>query len=328
MTSPRPVQRPFAATCSSPRSAHFHRYGRFLTPLSALGLLVACEAAEQPPVIQFPECTVEFSTFRISEIELPTTATRSAQLAIDLDEDELIDNAGGGLISSFVQFWEDGPELLTSHVQALVDDDELVWVLRVGLCSDGSPNSGDFVRMQLIRGEVLPGSGAIRLAEHRRPATGVRREDGGFSVRGGAGETPASAFADMIGLQPSIRWVDGDGLAVEAILTADGNLTGGLVIGLHPEIREVVGVVMADFYTEMLPTGRSEYAVELDANGDDIVTPQEFLEDGLSESLLQLDVDLMAMHDEQETYWPNHDQVKDRLSMGIGFVARPVAIEE
>jgi hypothetical protein len=293
-----------------------------------LTLASGCLAGDpdQPPIPLGAEpapCQVSTGHYLIEAIELPRSASSAMQLGLDLDGDEQMrpDNAGGSLLSAFLSQYATGASDLDAAVASKLTDGRLRWVLAVETCADGNDA---WTRVGVHRALDGDDDGLLELVEHPGPPAGGRLQGSMLRVEIGFGPVPLSAFVDVLDLDDSVEWVDGDGVMIEATFGDDGILEGKLGVGLEEDqLRATIDPRLAEFFTYKLGRGESEFAAELDEDADGIVTVDELDASGIMDSLVSPDVDLF----DGSVYWPNRDGVKDRVSLGIGFAARPVAVE-
>jgi hypothetical protein len=66
----------------------------------------------------------------------------------------------------------------------------------------------------------------------------------------------------------------------------------------------------------------------MDVNGDGVVSPAEMLANELFAALAAPDLDLLAPVDGELVFWPNRDNVRESLSMGLSLHAVPVVVVE
>jgi hypothetical protein len=226
--------------------------------------------------------------------------------------------------------WPSDAGTLAAGLRSSIEDGRLQWVVEVETCARRAGSDADYLRIGTYPGADTNTDEPVELLRQGLlPAVGRWEDvdDGARLVaRHGIGTTPASAFLDLLQTRNDIAWIDGDALAVDAYLTADGEITGVLGLGLRPEVRDLAAEMLADFYSAKLTQGTSDYAVDLDENSDGVVTPEEFMRDELAAMLLTLDIDLFAVDGEEIVYWPRHDRTKDRFAFGICFHATPIAV--
>lgn len=285
------------------------------------GCLANPDAPPQPLGAEPPPCATATEHYLIDGIELPQSATTSLQLGLDLDGDEQMrpDNAGGSILSTFLQQYATAFDDLDAAMASKLADGRLRWVLAVETCAD---SDDAWSRVGVHRALDGDSDGVLELVAHPGPPAGGWLQGSMLRVEIGFGPVPLSAFVDLLDADDPVEWVRGDGLMIEATIGDDGRLEGKLGIGMaEEEVRATVAPRLAAFFTYKLERGESGFAVTLDDDADGTVTVEELAD--VMDSLVVPDVDLF----DGDVYWPNRDGVEDRVSLGIGFAARPVSVE-
>jgi hypothetical protein len=315
-------------------SVWLHRRG-----LSKIGLIAGiltlasgCLASDpdEPPVRLGAEpapCQVAIEHYLVTEIDLPTSAIEADRLGLDLDGDEQgrPDNAGGNLLAAFLAQYQTAPADLDAAIAAKLADGRLRWALRVETCA-GSDDP--WARIGLHRALDGDDDGVLEIVEHAGPPAGGWRQGPMLRVATGSGPAPLSALVDLLDADDVVEWTTGDGLAIEATTGDDGALEGKVGFGMpEAQTRAIVLPRLAAFFTYKLGLGESEFAATMDRNDDGTVTVEELEASGLFDLFLHADVDLFDESVDPPVFWPRHDEVDDRMSLGVGFRAVPVATE-
>lgn len=301
-----------------------------LAGILTLGSGCLAGPSDEPPVLLGADpapCEVAVQHYQIDAITVPLSATRANELGLDLDGDEQQqpDNAGGSLLSAFLGQYATAADDLAGAIEAKLDDGRLRWVLAVETCAEGDDA---WARVGLHRALDGDADGALEVANHPGPPAGGWLHGSMLRVETGFGPLPLSAFIDVLDGDDQVEWIAGDGVMIEATLGDDGALEGKLGVGLPElEARGIIFQRLAAFFTYKLERGESEFAVELDQDADGLVTVEELENKKFLSSWLAPDVDLFDETSAPPVFWPGHDGVRDRLSLGIGFRATPVATE-
>ncbi len=283
--------------------------------LALLPILATAGCVDEPiePEVAPLNCTL--TTYRIVSADVPLTTAMANAVALDLDADTIKDNAGGGVLAAFLQYFDsaDGlPALVNERLAS-----EVPWFIALDQCPDGR------YLFWTLRGEDFNGDGVYELSGREAPpaqgtlvgSSSIRVADGGF------GEIPVGIFADPLGEAREI-WSSGAGLAA-AFSLEDGAVVGKLGLGLADNYFEIVGRPMAAFFTSRLQAGTSEFATELDTNRDGIVSLAEFEQSSFVQAtLLKPDLDLLR----NGSYNPGRDGIADSLSFAFSFRAEPVDV--
>lgn len=286
---------------------------RVLALLPVLSLAGCINEPADDSEIDTLNCTL--STYRIVSADVPLNAVMANAAALDLDADALEDNSGGSALAAFLQQFDsaDGLPLLVNERLA---SEEAPWFIALNQCPDGR------YLFWTLRGEDFNGDGVYELSSREAPPAQGTLVGSSIQVTGGGfGEIPVGIFADPLGEAREI-WSSGAGLAAEFSLE-DGDVVGKVGLGLADNYFEIIGRPMAAFFTSRLEAGTSDFAAELDTNGDGIVSLAEFeISSIVQATLLNPDLDLLS----RDSYNPGRDGVDDSLSFSFAFRAEPVVV--
>lgn len=298
--------------------------------LLTAGLVLGCQVDDEQPPVPNSEieasCKLRFDTYLIDAIDVPMSAHAATTLGVDVDGDELgrVDNATGQLIAAMAGILPGFAERVPAALQQSIDEAGLVWLLRVGRCETGE----DHVRASLHRLNLgINGGGISSTSPAAIPIEAIGARAGDGSMRAGDGlniPVPLSAFVSVDASAP-VQWVYGDGMVLELAPDGEGGLTGKLGIGLRANHLDAMAASLATQLTTLLASDpQNELARYLDADHDGAITAAELTSNEVVRALATADVDLAAMYEDAEVYWPLHDGERDRLSLGIGIHARPL----
>jgi hypothetical protein len=209
---------------------------------------------------------------------------------------------------------------LSESIQSALDDERVVWILDVKSCSEGSD---PYAAVALHRGQA-EGDG-YRLIDGDSVAAVGYRNSVGVVAFDGVAPVPVTTFADVLGTHPT-EWLRGNGLAVELAEDDSGAASGRIGVAMQDGYLDMIAVPLAAYFQSRLDAGTSEYAVDLDADGDGEITAAEVMADGFAGAMLAPDLDMMAHYAGELVFWPNHDEHPDSLSLGIGFHAVSVSV--
>lgn len=280
-----------------------------LSAIAAFAALAGCAADDDPE----PDVPPDYRStgYRIDRIELPQSSEEADEAAVDLDGDGEVDNAGGNALAVLQVVIETAGEELPLSVQNGLDGGRVNWIIEIG------------------RDTVLPGRAAAalhRAADVDRDGryeiddgvelVGDGRDDGDrVRTRAGRGVVPAAFLADVIGDWP-VTWVNGVAVGLEMRAPSDGELEGRIAFATRRDFGPVVAGPLAAFMTERLQAGTLVYAADMDADGDLVITEEEFLASPLTQALLQPDLDLI-----------DDDGALDSMSAGFRVHATAVDLE-
>lgn len=291
--------------------------GAFATLLPALA---GCAADDEPEPPVPPDYRSTY--YRIDRIEVPQSSEEAEAAGLDLDGDGQADNAGGNALAVFQALIETAGEELPRSVQTGLDAGRVDWIIEIG------------------RDTVLPGRAAAAL--HRAAAgdrdgsyqigdgvalVGDGRDDGDLlRTDSGDGVVPAAFLADVIGDWP-VTWVNGIAVAVALRAPSDGELEGRIAFATRGDFAPVVAGPLAAFMTERLQAGTLEYAADMDADDDGVISEEEFLASDLTQALLGPDVDLLDEDSDPPAFDPGQDGAIDSMSAGFRVHATAVDLE-
>jgi hypothetical protein len=273
------------------------RFSLRLLALAPLALVGACAPSEVTgPFTGSPH------RFSVDSIELPRSR---AELADDLNGDGKPDDQLGAVVAALAgQGWDPGARVTFAPasrpiVTLLTDDDSLQSDPAAGAIWQAAPDSGDAVTL----GGVLAGG---RFVSNRARTT--------TAPALGSVELPLYDGAAPIAL---------NAVGLEMELTADG--AGGFDGELHAAVAPDLAARAA--YEGLLGLLRARPEVRplllsvLDGDGDGQISLVEFTSNVAARVLLAPDVQLF---DANGRWAPNPaNQVKDSLSIGIGFHLSP-----
>ncbi len=289
-------------------------YMKTLTHALALLPVLAIGCVDEPIEPETAPLNCTLTTYRIVSADVPLSAAMASAAALDLNADTMENNAGGGALAAFLQYFDsaDGlPALVNERLAS-----EVPWFIALDQCPDGR------YLFWTLRGEDFNGDGVYELSGREAPpAQGTLVGSAIHVAGGGFGEIPVGIFADPLGEAREV-WSSGAGLAA-AFSLEDGALVGKLGLGLADNYFEIVGRPLAAFFTSRLQAGTSEFATELDTNRDGIVSLAEFEQSSFVQAtLLKPDLDLLR----NGSYAPGRDGIDDSLSFAFSFRAEPVNV--
>lgn len=269
-----------------------------------LTLVVACARDDADPAEPTCDEVIEYRAYRITGLELPTTASAANAMGLNLDEDQSgrPDNAAGSLYWTLLSNFSTAADQLPASLETALNG-PVAWILVVGTCADVDST---YAEVTLARGTPVDGGFAIGPAV---PAFGTRAGDVVAATRG-EGIAPASTLADVLGTHDAV-WMSADAFAVDMTLDADG-VIGRLGFALSDGYQHVVALPLADYFTSRLQAGTSEFAATMDTDGDDVVSEEELLASELMIALLLPDLDL------------DEDGERDHFSVSLAFRAERV----
>lgn len=263
------------------------------------------DEGSEPP----PSCTA--AAYRIEEVALAQTWGDAVQRGLDLDGDGDVDNKLGSLNATLTQLYGDWhPE---AAIATLLEGDT-AWLVRTERCA-GSRR----VAVSVGVGVDGDGDGAVEVADWGGPAIGEGNE-----ARGGVGFVPVGRLGDGAGGGLAAGWSPELGLAI-AMGPRRDELTA--TIGFGVEITDELLAPVAGFLSAALASGDSRFADGIDLDRDGKVSVVELRQAPAVRALLAGDLDLTVPCAGGECYQPGSDGVLDRISLGFGVVARPVAVE-
>jgi hypothetical protein len=262
---------------------------------------------------------MNFATFRITAITLPSSASESVALGLDLDHkpQDGVDNVMGNLLSSLAsvaESWDVQPAL-TAHLAA----GRLNWLLEVGRCADGSDNE---VRVHLTRGIDTDGDGILERGARGVPAVGHGEL---ISTDRGIAEVPVGMFTDGDGTLATDAWIPGFALTT-ALESRNGVIVGriGFAIG---DLSDGGLAPIAAYATRILDESGAiaDFWRDTDTNRNGVIEVDEAR--GFVEQLATRDVDFGEC-DDPACFMPAGDEgTNDHRSFGFMIQAEPVTLE-
>lgn len=283
--------------------------------LASLSLaFLGCVADVEEEPIDLARC--DMTTYRVVAAEVPLSAVSAADMAIDIDGDGDNDNALGGALAAMLSVYESAqglPALVNERLQT----EDAAWFITLGRCRD------DQVLVWSQRGADDDGDGVFTLGERTSAPSRGSFDASGVSARdGNLGAFPAGLFADPLGTADEV-WTQGVGLTAE--LEFDGQaLVGRIGLGFTEDYFDTVARPLAAFFTARAAAGTSEFAVEIDEDGDGEVSLSEMRASPLIQALLlNPDLDLLL----GGSYRPSTDERADTTSFSLYVRAEPVELE-
>lgn len=275
--------------------------------------------AQAIPGLDEPPCPMSFATFRITRIVLPSNATESVGLGLDLDHkaNDGVDNVLGSLLAlmtSVSESWRVQPAL-DGHLAA----GELDWLLEVGRCADGSD---DQVRVHLSRGVDVDGDGVLEVGARGVAAVG---RGASISTERGIAEVPVGMLTDGEGTLATDAWIPGLSLTT-ALETRDGAIDGRIGFGVG-DLGEGGLAPIAAYATRTLDEtgGIGDFWRGYDRNRNGVIDTAEA--GLLVDELATRDLDLGDC-DDVSCYRPGGDDgLNDHYSFGFVIHAEPITVE-
>lgn len=276
--------------------------------------------------------------FVMDSVQVPESATDASTLALDLDGDDVADNALGGLLAA-LHGQADMP-VAAAQMQA-IDAGRALTLVRLG---EVDLDEGGSVPVQVVPGEDLDDDPGDNFSGTEPFALAP--------VEGAAGELPGTLADGRLragpGTVPVLLAVGGDPANVVALRGFGGRIesfASGLVLA---EGRFGAAFADDEVDTRLIPALAAGMDLMVQRDCPDAVcepgSPSENLllffdddEDGritayelrtnslISSTIGNPDLDLL---DEDGDYNPGVDGVKDSLSLGLGFTAVRAALAE
>lgn len=263
----------------------------------------ACTASQELPVIDLASCDEQ--TYRITSVQVPFNATSAIEASIDIDQDELTDNAAGGLIGSLVS--TAGETGLEDRVNAGLASNEAPWFLILHRCPE------DEALLRLLRGRDSDGDGRFEIEDRELPPARGEIVDGRVQTFGGSGDLPAGIFSDPLGVADQV-WTTWTGSASDLQIEGDV-LEGRMGMALSPGYFETVASPLAAYFTYHIEQGDSVFGLEMDRNADGIVSITELAETSIfAATLLNPDLDMLGR---DGRYRLQGDGVPESLSFSL-----------
>lgn len=278
------------------------RAGGFLTLAAFIAIAITAGACDPQPGDDAagadPAPPPEAELYRIDRLEVPASYQELEQAGLDIDGDGAADDAAGGILVVLMQQFGSARTQLPESIARRLDADppEVDWLLEL----DRDPDTGEVVSVELRRGADKGGGGRYEVPD---------------LLGAGPSQAPASLLGDVLGTS-EVTWLDATPVVARVVRDTDGGVTGRIGFGLSPDrAARAVAVPMARFLTDRLEAGALVYSADMDADGDGVITPDEFLRFDLTRSLFAPDLDLDPAVSGNDT-----------LSAGFRIHATPVGI--
>jgi hypothetical protein len=228
---------------------------------------------------QLPSCELVTTRYQITALE----ASPRRGVRCDLDDDGRGENALGNAADALAAF---DPRFAIGPRLAPRLHDDLIWLLAIDQCADGSD-----ARVTLEQAMTMAGGAELPRVLPR--AVGTVR-DGVLTARDGIGRIPVIALADAIATTRNPGWTTGEGLRVDGVLSADGaTLTATIGVALRTDtLRAAIAAPIAAFLTALPDDDLLRVAA--DANHDGKVTAAELTATTTFHGLTGGDVEIFA----------------------------------
>jgi len=288
------------------------------------------------------------TTYVIDGITVPTTQPQAREIGLDLDGDDEIDNALGGIFATVGALSPDS-DAQASVDQAVADGTTIMLAAVQATSLSSAQGAGLFVLLgdnpstppctdaaDMLCGHHLDGATSFDVSAESPPGSLVTGgiTDGRFVGGPGAVTVEVSVIdgADplrlaLVGARADVR-VSESGL-MSGVLA--GGLTQDEIEGtVLPSLGALLEQVAGPDCTGTTPpccvadsSGAQIYEI-FDTNMDCTLSASEVAESSLVATIFALDVDLF---DANGDFHPNSDGVLDALSVGVGFSGVPASFE-
>ncbi len=300
------------------------------TAIAALAALGGFGCEDLPPPLPGeapPPCDLARSYYLIDGID--TSLGERGDPAIDVDRDGTPD----GNFNRFRRLLDEVNNLASYSFERAVDGGAFAWVLELGTCGEV-----DHARVTLcqgiLEGDPLAAEPVVSVSCSGIAAVGAE-ESGNVRTYEGRSSIPISALFDSEADTASTAWFDAESVSLEAAVGPDGTIEGLLGFGAPTVgLIDVTSGALSRSITEAIATDpgcpddcqldpQSLLELQHDVNRDGTVTIDEVSQRHPALiSPYDSDLDLMALYEGAQVYWPVHDGRVDSVSFAARFHAR------